>query len=191
MAIRRNRGQAGPAAARGENSPAVYINTTRQQQQQQLPTKAPQARSIRDVVMGNKRPPPVDEGNTRIFTSKFLCPLTSLGLRYSIDDCNSAVEVSNCHHRNVLVERFGDNMVGECKMAWQCLKESSLKTEFEEKLHRAGSMAAAWRVVMGWSLRLGSCQMMSNKDPELFFSKCDTLLNTLKDVGVHKDDDEF
>lgn len=163
---------------------------------------APQGRSD-VVVMGNRmRPPPFDKNNPRIFMSKFLSHLTSLGLRHTIDPDYGRVEVINRHRRSVLVGQFGDKLVGECETAWQCLMESCSKTDFEEKLHAAGSVTAAWQVVRDWSLptstaeishlkkKLVSLEMRVGEDPKMFFARFDRELNTLAAVGVGYDDEE-
>lgn len=86
-------------------------------------------------MMGNKRPRPCCKENPRIFVSKSITHLTSLDLRHTIQESNSDVEVINRYHGSALVDRFGEKLVGESEIAWQCLVESCSKTDFEEKLH--------------------------------------------------------
>lgn len=94
--------------------------------------------------MGNSCHPFFDKGNPRIFMSKLLSHLTSSpDFRHTIDPGFGDVEVTNRHHRSVLVDRFGDKFVVEFETAWQYLMDSCSKTDFEGKFHAAGSVRAA------------------------------------------------
>ena len=81
--------------------------------------------------------------------------------------------------------------------------DATTDAPFEERLPACRTLEEAWWTIVGWHLpstesekellthQLENAQMAADEDPKLFFARIDGLINTLKLVGVTKEEREI
>ena len=80
--------------------------------------------------------------------------------------------------------------------------DATTDAPFEERILACRTLEEAWWTIVGWHLpstesekellihQLENAQMVADEDPKLFFARVDRLVNTLKSVGIVKEERE-
>ena len=129
--------------------------------------------------------------------------LESQGLGYTIRHSITPVPIINCIDRAHLVHRFGEQTVVDHEKAWAFLLDATTDAPFEQRLLAATTLEEAWHTITGWHLPTTDCdnelllhqlenvEMAKDEDPKLFFARVDGIFNTLRSVGIVKEEREI
>ena len=128
--------------------------------------------------------------------------LNSHGLGYTLKQTITPVNIIS-EDKTVLARRHTPQVVAEHERAWIFLLEATVDAPFEETMLAAQTLEQAWHVIVGWALptsdaekallvrQLETVQMEVGGDPKIYFARVDKLLNTLKYVGIVKEEREI
>ena len=129
--------------------------------------------------------------------------LQTQGLGYTIRHSTNPVPIVNNDDRESLVYRYGEQTVADHEKAWGFLLDATTYAPFEERLQACKTLEEARWTIVGWHLpttdsekklityQLENAQMAADEDPKLFLARRDGLINTLKSVGVTKEEREI
>ena len=102
-----------------------------------------------------------------------------------------------------LVYRHGEQSVSDYEKAWSFLLDATADAPFEARLLAATTLEEAWHIIAGWYLpttnsekelllhQLENVEMAKDEDPKLFFARVDGISNTLRSVGIVKEEREI
>ena len=128
--------------------------------------------------------------------------LNSHGLGYTVTQSINPVNIIS-EDKTILARRHTPQVVAEHERAWTFLLEATADAPFEETMLAAQTLEQAWHVIVGWGLptsdaekallvrQLETVQMELGEDPKIYFARVDKLLNTLKSVGIVKEEREI
>ena len=128
--------------------------------------------------------------------------LNSHGLGYTVKQSINPVNIIS-EDDTILARRHTPQVVAEHERAWTFLLETTVDAPFEETMLAAQTLEQAWHVIVGWGLptsdaekallvcQLETVQMEVGEDPKIYFARVDKLLNTLKSVGIVKEEQEI
>ena len=126
--------------------------------------------------------------------------LEAQGLGYTVKHSTTPVPIINCVDRTQLVHRFGERTVADHEKAWVLLLDATTDAPFEDRLLAAPTLEEAWWIIVGWHLsttdteielvvhQLENIQMAAGEDLKLFLARVDGISNTLKSVGIVKEE---
>ena len=152
----------------------------------------------------NTRPPrfPTDPAKVSAWRHRMMLFLNSHGLGYTAKQSINPVNIIS-EDKTILACRHTPQVVTEHKRAWTFLLEATVDVPFEETMLAAQTLEQAWHVIIGWGLptsdaekallvrKLESVQIEVGEDPKTYFARVDKLLNTLKSVGIAKEEREI
>ena len=152
----------------------------------------------------NTRPPrfPTDPAKVPAWRHRMMLFLNSHGLGYTVKQSINPVNIIS-EDKTILARRHTPQVVAEHERAWTFLLEVTADAPFEETMLAAQTLEQAWHVIVGWGLptsdaenallvrQLETVQMELGEDPKIYFARVDKLLNTLKSVGIVKEEREI
>ena len=126
------------------------------------------------------------------------------GLAYTFYRTDDPIPIISCGDRlPALIDQYGERRVVDHKRAWCFLLDATADAPFEESLMAATNLVEAWHIIVSWGLpdsdaektllvrQLETTKMLDDEDPKLFFARLDKILNTLKSVGIVKEEREI
>ena len=152
----------------------------------------------------NTRPQrfPTDPAKVPAWRHRMMLFLNSHGLGYTEKQSINPVNIIS-EDKTILARRHTPQMVAEHERAWTFLLEATADAPFEETMLAAQTLEQSWHVIVGWGLptsdaekallvrQLETVQMELGEDPKIYFARVDKLLNTLKSVGIVKEEREI
>ena len=128
--------------------------------------------------------------------------LSSHGLGYTVKQSTNPVNIIS-EDETILARRHIPQVVADHERAWTLLLEATVDAPFEQTMLAAQTLEQAWHVIMGWGLptsdtekalfvrQLETVQMVVGEDPKIYIALVEKLLNTLKSVGIVKEEREI
>ena len=128
--------------------------------------------------------------------------LNSRGLGYTVKQSINPVNIIS-EDKTILARIHTPQVVAEHERAWTFLVEATVDALFEETVLAAQTLKQAWHVIVGWGLPTSDAekallvrqpetvQMEVGEDPKIYFARVDKRLNTLKSVGIVKEEREI
>ena len=149
------------------------------------------------------RPPkfPTDPAMVPAWRHRMMLFLNSHDLRYTVKQSINPVNIIS-EDETILARRHTPQVVADHERAWTFLLEATLDAPFEETMFAAQTLEQAWHVIVGWGSptsdaekallvrQLETVQMIVGEDPKIYFARVEKLLNTLKSVGIVKEERE-
>ena len=129
--------------------------------------------------------------------------LQAQGLGHTIQHSTNPVPIISDGDRGSLVRRHSEQTVRDHQRAWCFLLDATADAPFEDRLLGCKTLEEAWWIIIGWHMpttdsekellshQLESAKMATDENPKLFFARVDGLTNTLKSVGVAKEEREI
>ena len=129
--------------------------------------------------------------------------LSGQGLGYTIRHSPNPVPIINNVGSCEPGLSHGEQTVADHEKARGLLLDATADAPSEERLLAARTLEEAWYIITGWHLptterekellthQHENAQMAADEDPKLFFARVDGLINTLKSVGVAKEEREI
>ena len=153
---------------------------------------------------GHNRPPkfPTDPAKVSAWRHRMMLFLNSHGLGYTVKQSINPVNIIS-EDETILTRKHTPQVVADHERAWTFLLEVTVDAPFEETMLAAQTLEQAWHVIVGWGLptsdaekallvrQLETVQMVVDEDPKIYFARVNTLLNTLKSVGIVKEEREI
>ena len=152
----------------------------------------------------NTRPPrfPTDPAKVPAWWHRMMLFLNSHGLGYTVKQSINPSNVIS-EDKIILARRHTPQVVAEHERAWTFLLEATVDAPFKETMLAVQTLEQAWRVIVGWGLptndaekallvhQIETVQMEVGEDPKIYFARVDKRLNTLKSVGIMKEEREI
>ena len=152
----------------------------------------------------NTRPPkfPTDPAKVPAWRHQMILFLNSHGLGYTVKQSSNPVNIIS-KDETVLARRHTPEVVADHERAWTFLLEATVDALFEETMLAAQTLEQAWHVIVSWGLptsdvekallvrQLETVKMVMGEDHKIYFARVDKLLNTLKSVGIVKEEWEI
>ena len=145
------------------------------------PPKFPSKATITQIVAWRQR--------TRFYIDR-------LRLGHTISAEAPPIPVVNCSDESDLIRSYGEALVMDHQRALEVLLEATSHAPFADRLYACSSIPEMWDKIDEWSLpsspternhltqQLENVAMRGDEDPRNFFARIDSLLATLRTVGV-------
>ena len=152
----------------------------------------------------NTRPPrfPTDPVKVPAWRHRMMLLLNPHGLGYTVKQSINPVNIIS-EDGTILARRHTAQVVAEHERAWTFLLDATVDAPFEETMLAAQTLEQAWHVIVGWGLptsdaeeallmrQLGTVQVVVGEDLKIYCARANKLLNTLKSVGIVKEEREI